>query len=40
MPPALAQAHAQLDQALDKCYRVAAFPTELSRLEYLFDLYR
>jgi len=40
MPPALTQAHARLDQAVDKCYRPAAFPTELSRLEYLFGLYR
>ncbi|WP_449555672.1 type IIL restriction-modification enzyme MmeI [Hymenobacter ruricola] len=40
MPPALAQAHAALDRAVDLCYRPAAFPTELSRLEYLFGLYR
>ncbi|WP_223652179.1 class I SAM-dependent DNA methyltransferase [Hymenobacter psoromatis] len=40
MPPALAQAHAQLDRAVDSCYRPAAFPTELSRLEFLFTLYR
>ena len=40
MPPALAQAHAALDRAVDLCYRPAGFPTELSRLEYLFGLYR
>ena len=40
MPPALAQAHAQLDRAVDACYRPAAFPTELSRLEFLFGRYR
>ena len=40
MPPALVKAHQQLDRAVDQCYRSAAFPTELSRLEYLFDEYR
>lgn len=40
MPPPLAQAHAQLDRAVDACYRPAAFPTELARLEFLFGLYR
>ncbi|WP_259404655.1 DNA methyltransferase [Hymenobacter sp. HSC-4F20] len=40
MPPALVKAHQQLDKAVDLCYRAAAFPTELSRLEYLFAEYR
>ena len=40
MPPALAQAHAALDRAVDKCYRPAPFATELSRLEHLFGLYQ
>ncbi|MBX0293162.1 hypothetical protein K3G63_22140 [Hymenobacter sp. HSC-4F20] len=40
MPPVLVKAHQQLDQAVDQCYRAAAFPTELSRLEYLFGEYR
>jgi len=40
MPPALVKAHQQLDRAVDQCYRSAAFPTELSRLEYLFGEYR
>ncbi|GAB3634552.1 hypothetical protein GCM10027422_01420 [Hymenobacter arcticus] len=40
MPPALVRAHATLDRAVDACYRAAAFPTELSRLEFLFQAYR
>lgn len=40
MPPPLAQAHAQLDRTVDRCYRPAPFPTELARLEFLFGLYR
>jgi hypothetical protein len=40
MPPALVKAHQQLDRTVDQCYRSAAFPTELSRLEYLFGEYR
>ncbi|MDU0369655.1 class I SAM-dependent DNA methyltransferase [Hymenobacter endophyticus] len=40
MPPALVRAHQQLDRAVDLCYRPAAFPTELSRLEFLFEQYR
>ncbi|WP_162549978.1 type IIL restriction-modification enzyme MmeI [Hymenobacter nivis] len=40
MPPALVRAHAALDRAVDACYRPAAFPTELSRLEFLFQAYR
>ncbi|AMR26584.1 hypothetical protein A0257_05335 [Hymenobacter psoromatis] len=40
MPPALVRAHAALDRAVDACCRPAAFPTELSRLEFLFQAYR
>jgi len=40
MPPTLVRAHAALNRAVDLCYRAAAFPTELSRLEYLFEQYR
>jgi hypothetical protein len=40
MPPALVRAHATLDHAVDACYRAAAFPIELSRLEFLFQQYR
>ncbi len=40
MPPALVRAHSALDRAVDQCYRPAAFPTELSRLEFLFQQYR
>jgi hypothetical protein len=40
MPPTLVRAHAALDRAVDACYRTVAFPTELSRLEFLFQAYR
>lgn len=40
MPPALVRAHAALDRAVDQCYRATTFPTELSRLEFLFQAYR
>jgi hypothetical protein len=40
MPPVLMRAHQELDRAVDQCYRSAAFPTELSRLEHLFEEYR
>ena len=40
MPPALVRAHATLDRAVDLCYRLAAFATEFSRLEFLFAAYR
>jgi hypothetical protein len=39
MPPALVKAHNELDKAVDLCYRPQPFPTETSRIEYLFDLY-
>lgn len=40
MPPALTQAHAALDRAVDRCYRPQPFATELQRLEFLFGLYQ
>jgi MmeI, target recognition domain/MmeI, C-terminal domain len=39
MPPALVKAHAELDAAVDKCYRSEKFETERQRVEYLFALY-
>lgn len=39
MPPALVKAHAELDAAVDKCYRAEKFETERQRVEYLFSLY-
>ena len=38
-PPALVKAHAELDRAVDLCYRPQAFPSERQRVEYLFSLY-
>jgi hypothetical protein len=40
MPPELVKAHQKLDRAVDLCYRKEPFPTELSRLQFLFELYR
>lgn len=40
MPPKLVKAHQELDKAVDLCYRPQPFPTELSRLEFLFNLYK
>ncbi len=40
MPQLLLKAHRELDAAVDRCYRSAAFKTELERLEFLFALYR
>jgi hypothetical protein len=39
MPKELLKAHRELDEAVDACYRRAAFKSELERLEYLFELY-
>lgn len=39
MPPALTDAHAKLDRAVDKSYRKESFKTERERVEYLFQLY-
>ncbi len=40
MPPKLVKAHQELDKAVDLCYRPQPFTTELSRLEFLFNLYK
>ena len=39
MPPALVKAHAELDRAVDLCYRPQPFTSERQRVEYLFGLY-
>jgi hypothetical protein len=38
-PPALVRAHAELDRAVDLCYRPQAFQTDRQRVEFLFALY-
>jgi type I restriction-modification system DNA methylase subunit len=40
MPPKLVKAHQALDKAVDLCYRPQPFPTESSRMEFLFNLYK
>lgn len=39
MPPVLAKAHADLDRAVDRCYRKELFPNDRARVEHLFALY-
>ncbi|PWU15469.1 MAG: SAM-dependent methyltransferase [Verrucomicrobia bacterium] len=39
MPPALVKAHAELDRAVDLCYRSQPFTSERQRVEFLFALY-
>lgn len=39
MPIGLQQAHKELDEAIEKCYRLQPFTTDTERLEYLFRLY-
>ncbi|MBN8456944.1 MAG: class I SAM-dependent DNA methyltransferase [Verrucomicrobia bacterium] len=39
MPPALANAHAQLDRTVERCYRKEPFATDRQRVEFLFALY-
>lgn len=39
MPPGLAKAHADLDRAVDRCYRKEPFPHDRARVEHLFALY-
>lgn len=39
MPVVLAKAHAELDRAVDRCYRDAPFKTDRERVEHLFALY-
>ena len=39
MPADLVKAHAELDRAVDRCYRAAPFTSERQRVEFLFELY-
>ena len=39
MPDALQKAHAELDRAVEACYRKAPFASDRERVEYLFQLY-
>ena len=39
MPPALVKAHAELDRAVDLCYRPEKFESDRQRVEFLFALY-
>ncbi|MGB3086626.1 MAG: DNA methyltransferase, partial [Phycisphaerae bacterium] len=39
MPPNLVKAHAELDRAVDRCYRAQPFTSERQRVEFLFSLY-
>ena len=39
MPPILVKAHQTLDKAVDLCYRPQPFPTDFSRIEFLFQQY-
>jgi hypothetical protein len=39
MPPALVKAHADLDRAVDLCYRPQPFENDRQRVEFLFALY-
>lgn len=39
MPPVLSKAHAELDRAVDRCYRKEPFKSDRERVEYLFKLY-
>ena len=39
MPPALSKAHADLDRAVERCYRPEPFHSDRERVEHLFRLY-
>ena len=39
MPPGLRQAHKDLDEAVERCYRLQPFDNDTQRLEYLFKEY-
>jgi len=39
MPKGLKQAHQELDEAIEKCYRLQPFKSDTERLEYLFKMY-
>ena len=39
MPPELHRAHAELDRAVERCYRADRFNSDRERVEFLFRLY-
>lgn len=39
MPAGLRQAHKELDEAIERCYRLKPFENDTERLEYLFKEY-
>jgi len=39
MPATLARAHAELDRAVDRCYRREPFRSDRERVEHLFARY-
>ncbi len=39
MPIDLKKAHQELDEAIEKCYRLQPFKNDIERLEYLFKMY-
>jgi hypothetical protein len=39
MPAPLHKAHAELDRAVEQCYRPEPFRSERERVEFLFSLY-
>lgn len=39
MPLGLRKAHKELDEAIERCYRLQPFTSDTERLEYLFKLY-
>jgi len=39
MPTVLVKAHAELDRAVDLCYRPEKFESDRQRVEFLFALY-
>ncbi|ODS88321.1 MAG: DNA methyltransferase [Chryseobacterium sp. SCN 40-13] len=39
MPKDLKNAHHELDEAIERCYRLAPFTSDAERLEYLFKMY-
>ncbi|HOZ86794.1 MAG TPA: class I SAM-dependent DNA methyltransferase, partial [Bacteroidia bacterium] len=39
MPPALVKAHNELDKMVDLAYRPQSFPSDIKRMEFLFELY-
>lgn len=39
MPAGLKEAHHQLDLAIERCYRLKPFESDVERLEYLFKMY-